>query len=136
MANPGIHAELALGLIFLRTETTMNPLVLTCDLNAQDSLTLRLGFKSMPSVWIRAQQGRKIVFILLGPASVRALHAHLSAFVQANEDGSNGPKETRSPAIRVTIQKGTHRQFVKCESPSQGNLICKSRGETQNENAV
>ena len=41
---------------------------------------------SMRSVWLRAQQGGEIAFILLGPASVRAVHAHLSAFLEVNEN--------------------------------------------------
>ena len=63
----------------------MDTLVLRCELNSEDSLTLRFGFMSMGSVWMRAQHGGKIAFILLSPTSVRALHAHLSGFVNDNE---------------------------------------------------
>ncbi|MBV8523842.1 MAG: hypothetical protein JOY71_17260 [Acetobacteraceae bacterium] len=79
----------------------MNPLFLSCDLNAEDRLTLWFGFMSPRSVGIRAQQGGKIAFLVLGPESVRALHAHLSAFLEAKENSFNRAKRTWSPAVEI-----------------------------------
>lgn len=68
----------------------MSSLVLNCELNSRDSVTVTFAFMSMRYIWIRARHDGQLACILLNPAAVRTLHAQISAFLSSVEEASHG----------------------------------------------